>query len=1082
MNLHDYKKKFYQKRKMFFIYLIFVLISTVSPFAQQKQLHGTVSDENSVPLIGVSVAIKGTSEGTASDTEGKFELATSMNNPVLVFSYLGYKNIEISAEEKTDFTIKMTPDIKTVDEVVVVGYGTQKKISVTGSVSTVNAKDLERTTSTTTAATLAGKIPGITFRQMNGQPGQTMNIEIRNLGAPLFIIDGVMKDEGQFNNLDINDIESISIIKDGAAAIYGIKASNGVVLVTTKRGSQNEKPTVKINAYYGIQNWTSFPKMSDAYSYASARSEASITTTGTNDLKLTQEDLEKYKTGYYNPQAGEDYRSFDWYNFVVHKNAPQKYLSVSTQGGSDKINYYLAISRMNQEALFYDFQFDRKNIQANIDANISKYLKVGATMNGRLEERLSPAVGNDYNDDFWNLRWGLNRNHPTERPYANDNPNYLNATTYVANNQAYARRDIIGAASDLWRVFQGNWNIDWTTPVKGLKLNGLYSYYIANEQVDRRKKEVPFYTYDYNNKTYTQTATLDTKSLVKKQHTIWENMYRFSAQYDNKFGVHSLSAILVAEATERFDRSLTMENDNISDNFQVLFPIDQADQTNQFNKITEDYWNEYPTAGYIGRINYNYNNRYLLEFAGRYDGSFKFPKDHRWGFFPSVSAGWRISEENFFKNNEINKWMSNLKLRLSYGKLGDDANSNPGDVLYGYGDYDHLAGYQYGANTLISQDPFTTSEGMVIAGLYQKNLPVTNVTWIKTNMSNVGLDLGFLNNRLSLEMDGFYRKRTGLLATKAGYTLPVETGFAYPPENLNSDMHMGVDGLIKWTDQIKDFSYYAGINATFARKKDGESWGQTFGTSWDEYRNSTYNRWSYVAWGYEVIGRFKTQEQIDSYPVIMNKDNGSDRNIPVLPGDLIYKDINKDGVIDEYDARPIGYAEGGLPYLTFGINLGANWKGFDLALDFAGGTFQSFQQNYETKWPFQANGNTFDFMVNDRWRHTDPLDPSSPWIEGYYPALRLEPTNAWQNYCNNSTYWFVNLKYIRLRNLELGYTLPKIWTQKIAIQQCRFYFSGTNVFTLDNVSRLGLDPENNDTNGLGYPNNKVLTIGTVITF
>jgi hypothetical protein len=293
---------------------------------------------------------------------------------------------------------------------------------------------------------------------------------------------------------------------------------------------------------------------------------------------------------------------------------------------------------------------------------------------------------------------------------------------------------------------------------------------------------------------------------------------------------------------------------------------------------------------------------------------------------------------------------------------------------------------------------------------------------------------------------------------------------------------MGVDGHIKWGDRINNLRYYAGLNATFARKKDGESWGQEFSTSWDEYRSSTHNRWAYVAWGYEVIGRFKTQEEIDNYPVIMNKDNGSDRNIPVLPGDLIYKDINGDGVIDQYDSRPIGYAEGGLPYLTYGINLGAEWKGFDLAIDFAGATFQSFQQNWETKWPFQASGNTFEFMVKDRWRHADPLDPSSPWIPGFYPALRLEPTNAWHIYCNNSTYWFTNLRYIRLRNLEFGYTLPKVLTKKIAMQQCRIYFNGTNLLTLDNISHLGLDPENNDTNGLGYPNNRVLTIGTVITF
>jgi hypothetical protein len=419
--------------------------------------------------------------------------------------------------------------------------------------------------------------------------------------------------------------------------------------------------------------------------------------------------------------------------------------------------------------------------------------------------------------------------------------------------------------------------------------------------------------------------------------------------------------------------------------------------------------------------------------------------------------------------------MTNLKLRLSYGQLGDDN-------ISGYGNFDHLSTYNYGESAVISNNPFNQTNGKIVRGIYQGNLPVTNLTWIKTNLSNIGMDWGFLNNRLSLEVDGFYRKREGLAARKAGVTLPNETGFTMPIENLNTDMHMGVDGFIKWRDNAAGFQYYVAVNATFARKKDGESWGQSFANSWDEYRSSIQSRWAYINWGYQVIGRFRTQEEIDAYPVIMNLTNGSDGNIPVLPGDLIYKDVNRDGVIDGYDSRPIGYAEGGLPYLTYGLNSGIVWKQFDLAVDFVGATMQSFQQNYETKWPFQADGNTYEFMASDRWRHEDPLDPSSPWIEGYYPALRLQPTDAWHNYCNNSTYWFTNLRYLRLRNLELGYTVPKLLTTKVSIEQLRLYFSGTNLFSWDNISHLGLDPENNDTNGLGYPNNRVMTIGATVTF
>ncbi|MDR2804372.1 MAG: SusC/RagA family TonB-linked outer membrane protein, partial [Dysgonamonadaceae bacterium] len=577
--------------KTVFAALVLITLQNMCLWAQNNaKITGTVYDETQIPMVGVPITVKGSAEGTVTDINGNFEMTLSLSeSTVLVCTYIGYNPKEVKLNGQNHLTITMTPAINTLDDVVVIGYGTQKRLSITGAVGTVSYKDLARTTATTTAATLAGKTPGITFRQTNGQPGQTMRMEIRNMGSPLFIIDGIMKDEGQFNNLDINDIENISILKDGSAAIYGVKAANGVVLVTTKRGSLNEKPTIKINAYYGIQNWTRFPKMSDAYNYSNAYAEASLTTTGENRTGLTHDNLAKYATGYYNPDTGEDYRSFDWYDFVVNKNAPQKYLNVSSQGGSEKLNYYFSISKIDQSANFYDFNFNRTNFQANMDAQISKQLKTGISMNGRLENRLSPSVGDNYNNDFWNLRWGLNRNKPTERPYANDNPDYLNATTNIINNQAYARRDIIGTGDDRWRVFQGNWNIEWTSPLKGLKAAFLYSYYAANLQIDRRKLETPFYHYDYMTQTYSETSGLTTKSLQKRQATIWENMYRFSLQYENKFGNHNLNAIVVAEATERFDRALTMYNGEISDNFQTLFP------NSSDNSITEDYLNEYPS-------------------------------------------------------------------------------------------------------------------------------------------------------------------------------------------------------------------------------------------------------------------------------------------------------------------------------------------------------------------------------------------------------------------------------------------------------------------------------------------------------
>lgn len=1073
--------------------LLLFLFAAIDASAQSKTtIQGNIADETKEPLIGVTVGVKGTTIGTMSDIDGNYTI--QVDDPqatTLVFTYMGFQKQEIAVKGRNVINIVMKADSEILDDVVVIGYGTQKKLSLTGSVSTIKSSDLARTASTTTAAALAGKVAGITNRQTSGEPGVGMRMEIRNMGTPLYVIDGVMKDEGQFNNLDINDIESISILKDGSAAIYGVKAANGVVLVTTKRGKINERPTVNVNAYYGFQSWTRFPELSNAYQYMRARAEADVNTFGIAGNSITQDHLDKYKIGYYDPLTGEDYRSFDWYDFAVKKNVPQKYLSVSSQGGGEKTNYYLSISRTDQDAAFKDFNFNRTNIQLNLDTKIGNYLKVGASMNGRIEKRESPAItmseGDCYKNDFWYLRWGISRNLPTERPYANDNTDYINKAPgqNAQNNHAYATRGTAGYGDDVWRVFQGNWDVEWMTPIKGLKANFMYSYYIANNQEDRMKKSVPTYRYDYENESYIENGTIATgvdgmteRYLRKRRRTIEENMYRFSVNYDNQFGDHGINAVFVGEATERFEKALLMINNNIQSNDQTTFFDGDVN-----NQIRNEEYRVRPSAGFIGRVNYNYANRYLLELAGRYDGSFIFSKGNRWGFFPTVSTGWRVSEEKFFKESFLEKYISNFKVRASYGELGSDDNYSSSRVL-AIGDWDYLYGYNMNAGTgVISSDPFLSSDGTTINSVQQRGMPISNLSWIKSKMLNVGFDFGFLNNRLTFEIDGFKRSRKGLTDRRNDVKIPVETGYGEMPlENLNTDMHIGIDGMIKWQDNINnDFYYSVGANATLARKKDGRTYGQTFANSWEHYRNSIQDRWAYVNWGYEVIGRFQSQEEIDGYPVIMNIDNGSDRNLTVLPGDFIYKDQNGDGVINHLDSRPIGYAEGGLPYLTFGINLMASYKGIDFAVDFAGAAMQSFQRNWETKWPFQA-GNTFNYMVDDRWHHEDPLDPTTPWVAGNYPAIRPQSINAWHVYCNNSTYWLTNASYLRLKNLEVGYTIPAKITRKAAIQRFRVYFNGTNLFSIDSTSKFGLDPENSDTNGLGYPMVRVLTFGANITF
>jgi TonB-linked SusC/RagA family outer membrane protein len=537
--------------------------------------------------------------------------------------------------------------------------------------------------------------------------------------------------------------------------------------------------------------------------------------------------------------------------------------------------------------------------------------------------------------------------------------------------------------------------------------------------------------------------------------------------------------MVASEAQQRTGQALLNIEGPLVNNFISLFPNITEPELRTIN----DRFYDHSTAGFIGRFTYDFNRKYLVEFSGRYDGSWKFPKDKRWGFFPSVSAGWRISHEDFFINSGLGDIFSNLKLRASYGQMGDD------NIGSAYPDFAFAAGYIYDNpnGAIISSDPLSEHEGSAITGSYPK-VPVTNISWIKSSMTNIGLDLGFFENRLSAEIDAFYRLRDGLAATRADVQMPAEVGFNTPAENLNTDKIYGVDGFVKWTQVVEGLKYYVGVNATLARKMTGERYGEIFSNSWEAYRWSAENRWSNAnpssnIWAATVTGQFLTQEEIDNCKVEM--DANGNRN--VLPGDLIYEDLNGDGRIDNYDNRPLGYEynrqNAQLPILTYGINLGLEWKNFDFATDLAGASLQTFINDGVTKWPYHF-GNSPEYIFTDRWHHEDIFDPSTAWVPGTYPALRKN--NPWGtsggNYRRWNTFYMTNVTYLRLRNIELGYTLSQQLTNKVNISACRIYFSGTNLFSLDNIAYQGLDPEVNEPDGYNYPQTKMMTLGINLTF
>lgn len=1008
-------------------------------------VKGKVTDENNLGLPGVNILVKGTTnKGTTTNNNGEYSFSLPNGNVVLIFSSVGYLTQEVSVNNRSVVDVKLVPDNKGLDEVVVVGYSTQKKESLTGAISIVTSKDLEKVHGGSTVSSgLAGKIPGVSFRMADGRPGASANIQIRNMGSPLFVIDGIQQDAGQFNNIAPNDIESITVLKDASAAIYGVRAANGVVVVTTKRGKSGSKNTVNIDAYTGWQNWSRFPDVvNNSYEWQLGKADAEMNQFGRT--AITQAELDKYRAG---TESG--YQSFNWKDFIIQGNSPLSSININTSGGSDKINYYISATRLSQNSVLgREFTFARSNIQSNVDAKISNNLKVGVQINGRIETRDQPGVPGG--DDYWLPRFAILRNRPFERPYANDNPLYLNDIKHNETNWAYNNKKLGGYWREDWRVLQTNFSAEYQIPaIKGLMLKGMYSYYIADRVMNGHEYTYQAYTYNPTNDTYTVTGGSTNPWRERGTRKVMRNIYQGQLNYNNTFGKHTVGGVFVAERQEQ----------RIQDQWVHSVP-----KTNVLPLIyfpTVDTYNDADDQeariGYIGRFNYNFANKYYLEVSARRDASWKFAPDRRTGVFPSASIGWRITEEEFAKNllggGSI---LDDLKFRASYGILGDDN--------VGIGAYDYLSGYNYNVgNVILSGNPVVTSR--------DKGQVITNISWFKSKITDIGADFSLLGTKLTGSVDYFYRLRTGLRGRKYDLLVPSELGYSLPDENVNSDAQFGGEFSLNYNGKSGDFTYSIGGNMSYARSKFISSYKPIFNNSWDHYRNSSENRFNSIFWGYEAIGQFQSRDQINEYPV--NIDGQGNRTLN--PGDIIYKDVNGDGRIDGYDQRPIGYTTTGQPNVNFGLNFMLGWKGFTFSADFSGGGMYSWNQNWEQRWAYQNDG-ALNKLLTDRWRRADVFDVNSEWIPGRFPAFRYND-GGHSNYNKNSTFWLQNVKYLRARTLEVSYSLPKTLLDKLKIQKARVYVNGYNLFSLDNLKEYGVDPEIADDNGLQYPQNKFVNVG-----
>lgn len=1043
-------------RNLKFLLSCFMLLMSVVAFAQ-NQVTGHVADATGEPIIGANVTVKGTTVGTITDIDGNFTLEVGSTDGTLVVSFIGYKSAEAAIKGKSPINVILQEDTETLDEVVVVGYGTQNRKSLTGAISDVKSESLTRSVSTTTAGALSGKIAGISTRAKDARPGKGISLEIRNMGAPLYVIDGIpyggntgndwlvnseVSGNDVFNSLNIEDIESITVLKDASAAIYGLRASNGVVLVTTKKGKKNEKVSINVNGYYGWQNLTRFPELANAEQYTRGLAEAAQNRGEDPNSVYTKEELAKWAAG-----TEKGYKSYDYYDMIMRKNVPQYHVNASVTGGSERTNYYLSVAHTSQEAMMPDFNYQRTNFQLNLDTKITNRFTIGAQVSGRYEK--TNDVGLPGGDGYYSAILAVFKMRPIDSPYANDNPNYIRNIDSYRNgyNPAAFRRDIAGYKDSMTRYANINAYAQYDFGF-GLTAKATFSYGYTNSRFDGYQYAYQIYTYDEASDTYNGTNAAG-RWRLQIDRSVPTRYMQLQLNYNKQIKDHNISAVLGYEASD-YDWSKKTYGTEPSTDY---LPLLQMDEINSFG----DEWSYEARAGWLARVNYDYAHKYLVELLARYDGSYLYAPSQRWGFFPGASIGWRISEENFFA--PLKSVVDDLKIRASIGQTGTES----GVSLFGY-----LSGYNWNQGSAVL-------DGEYVTGLNQRGLPVTNLSWTKNTTKNIGFDLTMFGNRLTISADAFRKDITGVPAARYDVLLPSEVGYSLPNENLNKQAYVGTEAMATWTDHIGDFNYRVSGNITFSRYRNIESYKPRFSNSWDEYRNSSEDRWGGIYWGYQVIGQFQSEEEIKNYPVNLDGQG----NTTLLPGDLIYKDVNNDGVINGMDERPIGFPEGWAPILSFGGNIGLEWKGIDLNIDFSGGAMQGWRQNYELTNAYHNGGNSPAYLLEDRWHRLDLYDPESEWVPGRYPAIR-NGEFAYNN--KNSDFWLHNVHYLRISNLEIGYSLPTWMLKPIHAQKVCIYGSVSNLCSFDNVHQYGIDPEITAAAAVVYPQQRTFLVGFNVTF
>ena len=1056
-------------RKCGYLFLIIILCFGSIPLsagsdAQQQQVTvtGTVTDSQGESLPGVSVAVKGTTRGVISDIEGRFSVSVPDEKSVLVFSYVGYVTREITVGNNRILNITLQEDAQNLDEVVVVGYGTQKKATLTGSVVAVQSQELVTTKSANVQNMLTGKLPGLRNIQKTSEPGQFTNqFDIRGMGAPLLVVDGVPR--GDLPRMDPNDIESVSILKDASAAIYGIRAANGVVLVTTKKGEKG-KAKIEYSAYYGIQTPAEMLEPLNAWDRAILYNE----TTMRNRTSPTKE----YGDDYFEQLKNGELPDTDWYGAILKNTAPQQQHNISVSGGSDKVDYYVNLGYTDQGSFFVtnSANYNRYNLRTNLDAQITNRLKAGVKLNMIMDET------NRQNLSSWEVFKMLWRSRPTDPVYANNTEPYFYHPDVEFNPMASIMPDVSGYVQNKKNMFQSNLSLEYDIPyIKGLTAAFMFSYDKTYDDNANYRREYQEYRYNEATAAYDGNWTRNSPTYLNRYFAnSYSTLWNVRLNYDDTFAEkHHVGALLLYE--ESYNQNY---NFYAARYFDIPIPyLFAGNTTNQEGNGSG--LNESANKAVVGRLNYDFGGKYLAEFSFRYDGSSKFPKGKQWGFFPSVQLAYRISEESFIKDNL--PFVQNIKIRGTYGKLGDDGAAQFQFVEgYDYPAQNVSGGWSYNRQTMNNGSVFGNS---YVNGLGFRNAPNPDITWYTATMKNIGLDADLWNGLFGFSVDLFQRDRDGLLDIPS-VVIPGTFGAAISQANLNADRTKGIEVELRHNHHFGQFNYHVTGSMSITRNMWTKKLEPARSNSYDYWRNNMVDRYNDIWFGRGANGQYQSWNDIV---------NSIYADANTLPGDPIYEDWNGDGVIDDQDNHPIATTTSNntslpsstatndtrnYPLMNLSLTLGGQYKWIDFNLLFSGAAMSYVGYGEQLLNPLTWDGNALK-MLFDRWHpadsDVDPYNPADVWISGYYPygKTRAQETSAFN---------IQNGAYVRLKSAEIGFTIPqKLGLNKLGVKNLRLYVNAYNLLTITGVK--GVDPEKpSETYGYLYPLNRTFNFGGSITF